>query len=475
MPSAAVADPKLPPRALDAEAAVCGCVLLNSRSLAQIIPIIGTADEMFTDTELSRLYVGAVQLYDAGKPIDPVTLAGRLGANFDPSLYAHCQAAVPTSANAEHYAAVMRDAWAARQMQTAAKQLYHGAGRDWKNWRGMLGEHLRALESVTRRDTTAGIHRLDAVFESVLEHLEQIAAGKHASGQIPLGYSAIDALLVGGLMPGDLCILAARPKLGKSATCLNVCENAIKNNVPTCLITLEMSVTALTERLMGIMASADTKRIRTGWNAQTELDKIRRLDRTPMALMTICDPRSSKLADVLALLKNYHEKHGPGLFVIDYLQLICGYDRDRRSRNEIVGDVTRNLKQLAGQTDSPILLLSQLNRQAEKESDPFRLLSHLRESGAIEQDADSILFLTQPKTEEREKAGHRFGIHPDNVVLLTLGANRRGAIGHCYCSFDRDLQRITEPGQNTPAPTPPAYYGGVTGERYEEDQDDMAF
>ena len=459
--------------------AVVGCALLNSRSLGQAVPILGPSAEMFFEATLGELYTAAVGLYQAGKPVDPVTMAGKLGANFDPGLYADCQAKTPTSANAQHYAGIVRDAWAARELINAAKTLYHGTFEGWQDWRGLLAQHLSRVDGVARRDSKAGVHSLEGAFDALIQTFEAMARGGHNTGQIPLGFQTIDAALVGGLMPGELCVIAARPALGKSATALNVCEGAIGQGVSTLFVSLEMSVSALTERMAGIMGAADTRRIRCGFCADAEMDKLRRIDRKPMQYLTIADPATSRISDIQAIIKGHHEKRGPGLIIIDYLQLITTFDREKRSRNEVVGAVTRALKQLAGQIASPIVILAQLNREAEKESDPYRLLAHLRESGAIEQDADSILFLTQLKAEDREKISTRFSIPKDNLILFTLAKNRRGPQAHCYLNFERELQRIREPGarytQPAPAIKPSAYFGGVTGEKYEEDEDEFAF
>ena len=460
--------------------AVVGCVLLNNRTLTQVIPILGGGSEMFYIEEAGRLYATASGLYQDGKPADPVTLAGRLGANFDAAFYAQCTGAVPTSANAEHYAGLVRDAWAARELITAGLKLGTGLYDGWQDWRGLLSEHVARAESVAQQGQHAGSYRADAVWQRVFERLTKIAHGQQPAGQVKTGFSGLDDLLVGGLLPGELCVIAARTGIGKTAVALNVCEAAARAKVSTCFVSLEMDVDAIVERLMGILAGADIKRIRTGWNAESELDKIRGVDKGIIEYITFEESRSSRLLDVVSLLRQHHEKHGPGLLIVDYLQLITTHERDRRGRHEIVAEATRTLKQLARQTNSPVVLLAQLNRAAEKETDPYRLLSYLRESGAIEQDADSVCFLTVPPDNVRQNLATETGINAGELVLLTLAKNRRGTIGRSILAFRRELQRLTEPNryatqQPAPATKPSAYFGGVTGEKYEEDEDEFAF
>lgn len=462
---------RTPPQDLVAERSVLGACLLNASAIEQAIEILGTNGEGVFFSDSHRLiYDAMVSLHKQNKPVDPVTLMGELAKTCTHEQYggpvalAELTRAVPTSANIHHYAKQVAQTAQQRAIivasTTLAAEAYSGA---------ISAEELVArmqAEIAKIADSGNGLpdETLYEAAQRVLTATEAMILDNRRNRGLATGVGPLDEIL-GGLQPAEMVILAARPSTGKTAFALNVVQYiAMQLHRPVMVFTLEMSPDSLAMRCMQATDMVHTDRIRTGFLAKGEIPKMQQaVNRYKDQPIRIVDCPGATIAQIRAKGKRFATQHAqdPGLFVIDYLQLMYG-DTKATSREAAVAEISRGVKNLARETGWPVLCLSQLSREAEKDSEPK--LAHLRESGAIEQDADVVIIMYRPDQTR------------DYYVAASVKKNRNGPIGKAELYFDKQAQKFRD--LNAP---PPATDRNEPPDNFDADQaansleDDMEF
>jgi replicative DNA helicase len=404
-----------PPRSLEAERAVIGSLLLLPEACDEVALTIRADD--FYDPAHRTIYSHMLALHEGGQQIDPTLLAQRLR---DAGQYESVGGAaylleltqeVATAAHAEYFARIVRDKAVLRALIHASTDIIQDAYEPVVNAREMLA---RAEERVFRILDSKGDTRVRTVREVLHESLARIDARmqrQHACGGLETGFLDLDDL-TGGLHSSELVILAARPSMGKTALALNIAEHiAIDERGPSkavLIVSLEMSSLELGDRLLCSRARVNSHRLRNGQlNADDSGRLIQTAAEVSRAPLFIDDSPSRNMTEIAAAARRLKRQETLDLIVIDYLQLIEP-DNPRDPRQEQVARISRRLKGLARELSVPVLCLAQLNRQVEATRDSKPQLSHLRESGAIEQDADVVAFVHreefyQTNDEDRER------------------------------------------------------------------------
>lgn len=434
---------RVPPHSLEAERSVLGSMLRDNRMIEEVRTVLSITD--FHLDAHQKVYGAVCALRDRqGSPVDLTLLANELKLRNqidDIGGYAYLATlweAAPTAANAAYYAAIVRDRALTRNLIHAATDILRSAYD-----RSGPGEEL-VNEAARRVGELVGVHRVGPVplsqaLAEACDSLDARMQAKTGLAGLSTGIDGLDALL-GGLRPGEQTVLAARPSVGKTALAGFVALHvAAEQRLPVFFVSLEQPRVELAERFLCGRAGVNGYAVRRGQLADEDAAKILAArDAMSAAPLFIADDRAQRVLHIAAAARRLRQKHGLGLLVVDYLQLVAPDDR-RATRNEQVGGASRALRDLAGELGVPLLLLCQLNREAD-EAKP--LLKHLRDSGEIEQNADCVVFLHR----DRKQAGA--------VVELEalVEKHRNGPTGVCKLTFDKTRMRFEGAGDS---PFPP--------------------
>jgi replicative DNA helicase len=387
------------PSNLDAERSILGAILLDNSALNTAIEALKVDD--FFLLQHRNVFNQMVALGEAQQPIDLVTLSdelhrrGELEASGGAAYLASLADGVPRVSNVEHYARIVKEKAMLRNLVHAANRIQQNALDGEEGADAILDDAESKIFALAEDRVKAGLISVKDIVRDNFERLEKIfREGKSVTG-ISTGYGELDKLL-SGLQPSELIILAARPSQGKTALALNLAENiAIRGGLPVALFSLEMSKESLLQRLVASVAQVDAHKFRSGhlsredWRRMTE-----GLGQISSAPLWVDDAGSTSVLEIGAKARRLKRDKGLSLVIVDYLQLISGRGRFN-SRQEEVASISRGLKGLAKELQIPVLVLSQLTRAPEREERGPQL-SDLRESGAIEQDADVVMFIYRP-------------------------------------------------------------------------------
>lgn len=445
-------NPAIPPHSLEAEQSVLGALLLNNAVWDQVADLIHEAD--FYRDEHRRIYRHIGALIEAGKPADLVTVSEALGEDLERAggiayLGGLAQGAgVP--ANVRRHAEIVADRAQKRAVIVLCSDLLGSAyGPSAASAVDMLDEATAKLLALSQRNGRATATPFRGLLSQVMESIDERyhRDGGSITG-VPTGFVDLDEKTA-GLQPGNLIIVAGRPSMGKTALAMNIVEHvAVELGQPVLVFSLEMSDKELTQRLIGSAAKIDQHSLRTGrlgdhdWQRLSET--MGRLHEAPIIIEETFDLAP---ATIRAKARRIHHDHGRlGLIVVDYLQLM---ESHAERRVDQIAEISRGLKRLAKELDVPVVALSQLNRGAEQRPNKRPMMSDLRDSGAIEQDADLILFLY--RDEEYDKATLNPG-----VAEVNIGKQRNGSTGTVYLTFLKEFTRFENfAGQiNTPERRP---------------------
>ncbi len=440
---------RIQPHSKKAEQSVIGAMLMDSDAISQIEPIL-TKDDFYI-AQYGILYETILELYNENVPVDTITVPERLKSKGVPdeigsaSNMAELALAVPTSVRAKDYAKIVRKDSTLRKLiklcENTTKDCYSG------------GESVDAiLENVEQKifklvQNYMGGTKEESMKEVVLNIIKRMETDAHNKGEftgIPTGFTDLDRMLT-GMHGGELIIVAARPAMGKTAFVLNIVHHlAIKKNVPCLLYSLEMSKEQLGERLMAIDAMVDSKAMKLSHTlTDDDWDKLSETMNVMMkAPIYMVDNSAISIAELRSQARMHKQNHNIGLIVIDYLQLMSPSGRVE-SRQNFIADVSRSLKNLARELNVPIIALSQLSRGVESRNDKMPVMSDIRESGAIEQDADVIMFI------HRDEYYNPDTTEKPNTAEVNIAKNRSGETGTI------DLRWI---GKYTKFANPEKYY-----------------
>ncbi len=468
---------RTPPQNIEAERSVLGAMLLNPDAVGAGVEILrDRGEDMFYHEPHQHIYDAIVNLFGRNQPVDAITLisqltqAGKLEAAGGAMYLAELTRAVPTSANIEVYARIVMDSAILRSVITTATRLVSEAYTAETPAEEMLDRAESEIFRMAETRQHAPVMRVGELVQDGIRRIEdQMKKGGNITG-VPSGFSRLDDLL-SGFQPSDMVVLAARPSVGKTAFSLNIAAHAATHmNKSVLVFSLEMSKESLVQRLLCMEGEVDAGRLRTGFLARAEFPKLQRAAETlSRAPIYIDDSPGVTMLELRSKARRHHARHGLDMIIVDYLQLMSG-DRKAESRQVAIADISRSIKGIARELRVPVLALSQLSREAEKDDGGMPKLSHLRESGAIEQDADVVMMLSRLPANQSEGR--------ENIIRVNVAKHRNGPTGFFDLLFDKNVQRfrnLAGEGGSAPSPPPEETYAADPhiAESYEEDE--MAF
>lgn len=444
-PGSTEGDPfdRQPPHNLEAERAVIGSILLLPEIFDEVALRVRPGD--FYDDANRQIYEQLIAIRDAGQSVDLMILIDRLkkAGAYDrvggAAYLAEIGRQVPTAAHAAYYAQIVSEKSVLRALIHASTDILHEAYHDASEPRQTLARAEERVFAILEERSAGQVVGISDVLQDALDRIDARMDQQHAFGGLETGFDDFDEM-TGGLQKSELVILAARPSMGKTALAMNMAEHAtLRMNAPSLFISLEMSALELGDRLLCSVAEVNGHRLRNGTISNDERRKLieaaAELSRAPLF---IDDSPSRTMTEIAANARRVKRRHGLALIVIDYLQLIEP-DNARDPRQEQVSKIARRLKGLAREMDVPVLCLAQLNRQVEASRDNKPQLSHLRESGAIEQDADVVMFVHREEyyqTSEEEKERVR------GEADLLIRKQRNGPTGEVKLSWSHEFTRF---------------------------------
>ena len=418
---------KIPPQQIEAEQSLLGGIMVDSAGLPSALEVL-KGDEFYKESH--RIIFTAIQdLFERNEPVDILTVTNLLeerkllesvgGASYIAAL----TDAMPTSSNVAAYAKIINEKAVMRRLIQSANEIISFAYGGGKNSEEVLDSAEAAIFRIAERRIRTSYFPLKEVIKKNIETIERYQEYRETVTGVPSGYKELDRLTA-GFQKSDLIIIAARPSMGKTALGLCVARNAAKDSgVPVAFFSLEMSKEQLAMRLLCSEARVDSHKIRSGFLSRQECGKLLQAAGLFMDVPIYIDdtPGISPL-ELRAKARRIMADKGLGLVVVDYLQLMRGRDTVERREQEI-SEISRSLKGLAKELDIPVIAIAQLNRKVEERADKRPLLSDLRESGAIEQDADVIAFIY------RDEVYARQGCKEPGVAEIIIGKQRNGPSG----------------------------------------------
>ena len=438
----------VPPQNLEAEESVLGAMMVSAATIEPVVLDAHLqADDFYRDRHRS-IFAAIVRLHEDGDPVDVLTVSERLAQHGEldrvggKDAVASLAAKVPAPGSAKHYAQIVKQNALMRRLDAAAKQIQHSvAGREGEPSE-IVEQAERLLFQVAHQERAADFREIGAILAEEIDKLEALAKGKTDVTGTPSGFRDIDEL-TGGFQPNNLIVIAARPAMGKSALVCNIAENvAVKHDKPIALFSLEMSEMELSHRFIASQARISGDRLRKGRVSSKDWPKVvnacNRLESAPLWIDASADLGMLELrAKARRLHAQERAKGGLGAVVVDYMQLMRS-DDPRANRVEQVGQFSRGLKILAGELNVPVIGLSQLSRAPEQRPDKRPILSDLRESGNIEQDADVVAFIY------RDDYYHGDESEEPGVAELIFAKHRNGPVGTKKLAFIAHYPRFAD-------------------------------
>ncbi|GKS14751.1 replicative DNA helicase [Paenibacillus chitinolyticus] len=442
------------PQNIEAEQAVLGAVLLDPETMDLAMDLL-SGDEFFSPQH-GQIFETMQELYDSGTAIDVVSLAARLqskgqltaigGVGYLTQLIE----AVPTSANLEHYAEIVKDKATHREAILELRRQLRQAEESEDT-----GKLLQTMQAGADKLTDKGFkkqpfHMISDVAMGCFDSIERTYhnRGNGAATGLPSGFADLDKL-TNGFQKSDLIIVAARPSVGKTAFALNIAQNVgIRKNEPVAVFSLEMGAEQLVQRMICAEANVDANRLRTGFLEPGDWEKITAgISLLSEAPIYIDDSASITVGEIRAKCRRLKKDRGLGLILIDYLQLIAGTRKDGNRQQE-VSEISRTLKQIAREFEVPVIALSQLSRTVEQRQDKRPMMSDLRESGSLEQDADIVAFLYRDDYYDKES-------EKKNIIEIIIAKQRNGPVGTVELAFLKNFNKFANIQRDHHEQTPP--------------------
>jgi len=439
---------RLPPQSLEGEMSVLGGVLLENEALNKALEIL-RPDDFYRDSH-RKIFTTLIDLANRGEPADLVTLTaalqqqGELDAVGGSSYLATLVDFVPTAANIAYYCRLVKEKAISRHLIRVATEIAT-RGYDGGEVEQTLDWAEKSIFEITGMKTRPSYFATRDILKDTFKTIEKLFERKELVTGVPTGFTDLDTMTA-GLQPGDLVIVAGRPSMGKTAFVLNVVEYAAVHNAsqaPTIIFSLEMSKESLVQRMLCSVSKVDASRLRTGHLGESDWPKLTNgagmLSEAPIY---IDDTPAISVLELRAKARRLKAEKNLGLIVVDYLQLMQGHNSE--SRQQEISEISRSLKALAKELSVPVVALSQLNRSLENRTDKRPIMADLRESGAIEQDADVIMFVYREavycdackKRDGSCDKGH------DKDAEIVIGKQRNGPIGTVNLTFRGEFTRF---------------------------------
>lgn len=422
------------PHSVEAEQSVVGAMLMDKDAIMTASEIVSGAD--FYQAAYGVIFDSMVELFNEGKPVDLVTLQVRLREKDVPAEISSLEfvrdliTAVPTSANVKYYAQIVADKAMMRRLIKLNEEIENICYAGKEPLEAVLEKTEKSVFELLQRRSSGDYVPIRQVVLNALERIEKASKSKGTVTGIPTGFIDLDYKL-SGLQPSDLVLVAARPSMGKTAFVLNIAQYvAFKKDKCVAIFSLEMSKEQLVNRLFSLESQVDAQALRTGNMKDSDWEKlIEGAGIIGRSKLIIDDTPGISISELRSKCRKYKLEHGLDIIIIDYLQLMTGsVGRSSESRQQEISEISRSLKGLARELNVPVVALSQLSRAVESRPDKRPMLSDLRESGAIEQDADVVMFIY------RDEYYHKDSEFKKQAEII-IAKQRNGPVGTVHLAW----------------------------------------
>lgn len=438
---------KIPPQDIEAEQAVLGAIFLDSDTLIDAMEIV--TPRSFYRRSHQIIFQSMIQLSNRGEAIDLVTLKAEIEKSNaledigGISYLSELSQSTPSSASVSYYAKIVDDKSLLRQLIQTANQIVVKSFEQGEEVQAIVDEAERSILEVSEKRNSTGFQSIADVLNQSIETIDRLAQNNEEITGLPTGYQALDKMTA-GLQKEELIILAARPAVGKTAFALNIAQNVgTKTDKTVAIFSLEMGAESLVNRMLCAEGPIEASHLRTGQlNEEEWRNLIVAMGSLSRASIYIDDTPGIKISEIRARCRKLAQETGNlGLILIDYLQLIEGTGRENRQQE--VSEISRQLKTLAKELKVPVIALSQLSRGVEQRQDKRPVLSDIRESGSIEQDADIVAFLYRDDYYQREGDEEEEEQSNNNVIEVIIEKNRSGARGTVELLFIKEYNKFS--------------------------------
>lgn len=428
---------KVPPQNIEAEQSVLGAILIENSALYKAIEILNAND--FYKEAHRRIFLAMIELSEKNEAIDLITLAEYLrreneldsigGATYLSML----TNTVPTAANIRYHSKIVHEKSLLRNLINTATEIVSRGYENSQDIEELLDYAENAIFSISEKKIRPSFMPIKDIIKDSFETIERLSEKKELVTGIPTGFSDLD-ILTTGFQPSDLIIVAGRPSMGKTALCLCMAQHVgIEKGQPVAIFSLEMAKEQIVMRMLCAEARVDSHRLRSGFLGKSDWPRLTtaagRLSEAPIF---IDDTPMTSVLEMKAKARRLKAEHGLNLVIVDYLQLMSGRGDRRKggsdTREQEISEISRSLKALAKELSVPVVALSQLNRAVESRHDRRPLLADLRESGAIEQDADVILFIYREEVYKQTEENK-------GIAEIIIGKQRNGPVGIVKLAF----------------------------------------
>ena len=431
---------KLSPRSEEAEMAVLGSMLLEEDAISQAIELLNP--NVFYRDSHKKIFSAISDIYSENKPVDLITITealkvqGVLDEIGGASYIAALTQTVPTAANIKHYAKIVREKYILRSLITTGTQIVSEAYTAQAETEGLLDRAEKMIFEITSRKTDSSSVSIKEIVKDSIETIDGLYQRKENVTGVATGFHEFD-IMTAGLQPSDLVVVAGRPSMGKSALAGCIAEHAgIIDKIPTVIFSLEMSKEQLVQRMLCSHARVDMHKVRTGFLSQSDWPKLTNsagiLAESPIF---IDDTPAISALELRAKARRLKSQHNIGLVIVDYLQLMRSSNASSDNRQQEISEISRAMKALAREISAPVIAISQLSRAVEARADRRPQLSDLRESGAIEQDADLVVLLLREEY---------YNPTPENrgIAEVIVAKQRNGPVGSLNLAFIKEYTKF---------------------------------
>ncbi len=444
---------KIAPQAPQIEAAVLGAIMLEPQALADVIEVCQTPDCFYSDAN-QRIYSAIRRMFDKGTRIDFMTVCEELRKTSELELVGgsfyvtNLTRDVVSSANIIEHSRIVVEKYIMRELIRMSGAVISDAYEDGTDVFDLLDKAESNLYEITDKHLRRNFSSISHIIAKTLEEIEEQSKRKSDLTGVPSGFTELDKITA-GWQKTDLIILAARPAVGKTAFALNLALNASLDPEPkaVAIFSLEMSVGQMVKRMLSAVTDVPLEKITKGNLSDNDLKLLNeRMKRLAAAPIFLDDQAALNIFELRAKARRLKQKHDIGMIIIDYLQLMSGGDGSNTNREQEISKISRDLKQLAKELEIPIIALSQLNRNVENRKTENRTpqLSDLRESGAIEQDADMVMFLYRPEYYQQQGQGDGMPETPNGLTELSIAKHRNGVTGVVKIKAELAYQRFED-------------------------------
>ena len=430
---------KVPPQNLDAEESVLGGVLLDMHALDRVVEVMG-ADDFYRGSH-RKIFRAMLTLSEKGEPIDLITLADTLKARGElqeiggATYLAELADKVPSAANIVHYARIVREKAVLRSLINVCSEIVTRCYNGEEDIERFLDEAERLIFDVSEKRIRPSFFKMGDMIMDTIKLVEKLYERKELVTGVPTGFLDLDRMTA-GLQPSDLIIVAARPSVGKTAFVLNIAQYVtLHANTAVGIFSMEMAKEQLVLRMLCSEARVDNAKVRTGYLGERDFPRLAMAaGRLAEAPIYIDDTPAQNVLELRAKTRRLKREANIGLVIIDYLQLMRGLDA-QENRTQELSEISRSLKSLAKELNIPVVALSQLNRQVEQRADKRPVMSDIRESGSIEQDADVIMFIYRDEVYKPDS-------QDEGVAEIIIGKQRNGPTGTVRLAFRKEYTRF---------------------------------